>query len=243
MAGEPKRSVLGRVFEVLDCFDRADPEQSISEVCRRTGLPSATVHRLLASLVEWGAVERTSRGCYRLGTHLWSLGHRVPEERQLRDVARPHLVDLHSSLRLPVMLVSRERDQAILMDSITGRAHQGVWSQDRTAPLAEHPAGLAIMAYAAGARGVDGEVTDLRLRRRLGEVRRAGHVVGTYGSPVPTLWVAAPIHDLERAVHKSLAVALPGATSVPAALPALVQQAAANITDDLRQAQRVAQEA
>ena len=243
MSVDTKRSVLGRVFEVLDCFDRADPEQSISAVCRKTGLPSATVHRLLASLVEWGAVERTSRGCYRLGTHLWSLGHRVPEVRQLRDVARPHLVDLHASLRLPVMLVSRERDRAILMDSITGRAHQAVWSQDRTAPLAEHPAGHAILAFASPPHGVDGVVTDLPLHRFLGEVRRVGYAVGAYGSVHPTLWVAAPIHDLERVVDKSLAVALPGATAVPAGLPALVRHAATNITDDLRAAQRVAQEA
>lgn len=243
MTVDAKRSVLGRVFEVLDCFDRADPEQSIAAVCRKTGLPSATVHRLLASLVEWGAVERTSRGCYRLGTHLWSLGHRVPEVRQLRDVARPHLVDLHATLRLPVMLVSRERDRAILMDSITGRAHQAVWSQDRTAPLSDHPAGHAIMAFAPAPPAGGGDVPDLRLHRLLGEVRRVGYAVGTYGTTPSTLWVAAPIHDLERAVDKSLAVALPGSTSVPAALPGLIRRAAGNISEELRSVQRVAQEA
>lgn len=46
-----KRSVLGRAFDILDCFAGDEPEQTIAGVCAQTRLPAATVHRMLAHLV------------------------------------------------------------------------------------------------------------------------------------------------------------------------------------------------
>ena len=77
-----KRSVLGRAFDILDCFFASESEQTISTLCNQTGLPPATVHRMLASLVEWGAIERTSRGHYRLR------GVRVLHRRGTREATR-----------------------------------------------------------------------------------------------------------------------------------------------------------
>ena len=79
---ENRRSVLGRAFDILECFTDAEPEQTIGSLCAATGLPPATVHRMLASLVEWGAVERAARGKYRLGMRLWRLGWGVPGARR-----------------------------------------------------------------------------------------------------------------------------------------------------------------
>ena len=94
---ESRRSVLGRAFDILECFADGEPEQTIGSLCAKTDLPPATVHRMLANLTEWGAVERTSRGRYRLGMRLWRLGWGVPSARNLKDIARPYLVDLHGA--------------------------------------------------------------------------------------------------------------------------------------------------
>uniref|UniRef100_UPI000A8BA00D helix-turn-helix domain-containing protein n=1 Tax=Streptomyces hirsutus TaxID=35620 RepID=UPI000A8BA00D len=106
-----KRGVLARAFDILGCFTGGEPERSVADICAVTDLPPATVHRMLATLSEHGAIERTGRGRYRLGPRLWRLGHGVPDIRLLRDCARPALVDLHASTRLPVALVTREGDR------------------------------------------------------------------------------------------------------------------------------------
>ncbi|HET9647693.1 MAG TPA: helix-turn-helix domain-containing protein [Microlunatus sp.] len=61
----PGRSDTGgrtsRAFAILDTF-LDHPEQTHGSITRATGFSPATVHRLLAEMVAWGAVERTALG-------------------------------------------------------------------------------------------------------------------------------------------------------------------------------------
>ncbi|CAM5437952.1 hypothetical protein SHIRM173S_00814 [Streptomyces hirsutus] len=59
--------MLARAFDILGCFTGGEPERSVADICAVTDLPPATVHRMLATLSEHGAIERTGRGRYRLG--------------------------------------------------------------------------------------------------------------------------------------------------------------------------------
>jgi DNA-binding IclR family transcriptional regulator len=67
------RTVLGRATAILDSFTRERPVLRLMEISRRTGLPTATVHRVIAELCEWGAVERTADLRYRIGPRLGRL--------------------------------------------------------------------------------------------------------------------------------------------------------------------------
>ena len=73
---EERRSLLRRALSVLDAFEYRDRDISLAELTRRAGLPKPTVLRILAELVDWGAVERTDRG-YQLGVRLFMLGEKV----------------------------------------------------------------------------------------------------------------------------------------------------------------------
>lgn len=237
LEGDHKRSVLGRAFDILDCFGADTPEQTIAGVCSQTGLPPATVHRMLAHLVEWGAVERASRGRYRLGRRLWRLGWGVPEVRRLRDVARPFLVDLYSATGAPVALWSRERDQAILSDLIAGHKTAGAWQPVRRVPLTESAGGLAMLAHLPldellGAPELqDREGGEFVLRQRLGEVRRAGYAVSR--SDGDSTLVAAPIFDEDGQVRAAVSVRLSAEPLNPAALARIVIEAALLISRGL----------
>src|SRR3954447_15521935 len=62
------RSVLGRALAVLETFSAEQREQTLGSIQQRAGLPSATTHRLVAELVEWGrwtalAGAGTGSGC------------------------------------------------------------------------------------------------------------------------------------------------------------------------------------
>lgn len=211
---ESKRSVLGRVFDILECFTDEAPEQTISSLCGRTGLPPATVHRLLATLAEWGAVERASRGRYRLGMRLWRLGWGVPAARVLKDVARPHLVDLHALTGEIATLCSRDDADVIVTDVIAGRAASRQWQLPRRTSITSTAAGLAFLAHlpdpdvrdlvAVARPDSHWPTAELAQRQLLDEVRRNGYAVTC--TPGGIAWVAAPILDQTRAVRSVIAM-------------------------------------
>ncbi len=56
------KSVSARLLSVLGAFDDTHRRLTLSELSRRSGLPIATTHRLVAELVEWGALTRLTAG-------------------------------------------------------------------------------------------------------------------------------------------------------------------------------------
>ncbi len=114
----PPVSVVGRVMSILRCFDANNCQQlTLAEVTAISRLPKATVHRLLGSLSEWGMIERTDTG-FRLGIQLFELGMRVPRQISLRDIALPHLLDLHEATKETVQLAVLDgRDMLFLAKS------------------------------------------------------------------------------------------------------------------------------
>jgi DNA-binding IclR family transcriptional regulator len=91
---KPGGSMLTRGLALLDAYRIGEVELSQAELARRTNLPKPTVHRLVAELVEWQALERTKTGV-RLGPRLYLLGQRVPRIRLVRSASQPHLDRLH----------------------------------------------------------------------------------------------------------------------------------------------------
>src|SRR5262249_6027176 len=84
-------------------FSPGDRWLRLADITERTGYPKATVHRLTAQLVEWGALQKIDNWL-RLGSHLFEVGYMVPHFRLLRESAGPLLVDLHAQTKLTVKL-------------------------------------------------------------------------------------------------------------------------------------------
>jgi DNA-binding IclR family transcriptional regulator len=87
-------SMLTRGLALLAAYRTGEVELSQTELARRTNLPKPTVHRLVAELVEWQALERTKAGV-RLGPWLYLLGENVPRISMLRSASQPYLDRLH----------------------------------------------------------------------------------------------------------------------------------------------------
>ena len=73
------RGVIETAFDVLDHVAALQPARLI-DLSETTGIPRATVHRLLKQLIEVGAVRRDGTR-YRLGASLLGLGALVSPER------------------------------------------------------------------------------------------------------------------------------------------------------------------
>lgn len=237
-----RRSVLGRVFDILDCFSGPEPDQSITSLCDQTGLPAATVHRLLATLVDWGAVERSGRGQYRLGMRLWRLGWGVPEARTVRDVARPHMVDLYAATGELVVLGSRDGDDLLLVDQIAGSAAGQALRAGRRRPLGSCAAGLLYLAHmdldelrsrlAESTLGLPEPLRrdEFKLLQLLGEIRRTGMASTRDRGCV---WLSAPVFNEESDLRSTISVLLPHDRARLARLTPLIARAAREISAGL----------
>ncbi|MGY1694017.1 MULTISPECIES: IclR family transcriptional regulator [unclassified Geodermatophilus] len=222
MAGgsaERGRSVTSRALAILDAFDASAPRLSLSEIAERSGTPLTTTHRLLAELTGWGALSRRADGRYEIGRKLWDLGLLAPVSLELRQVAAPFLLDVHTATRDTVHLAVRDGTSALYVERISGRESVPVVSQVGSrlplhatgvgkVLLAAAPDDVVAEALAAPVRATRHTVVDPgRLRRELGEVRRRGWARTAEEMSLGTLSVAVPVR-VERAGSTVVAAAL-----------------------------------
>src|SRR5262249_60254904 len=92
---------------------------ALSELARRAGLPKTTVHRLAGELTRCGLLERAD-GRLRLGLKLFELGQLVPQQRDIRDAARPVMSDLREATRHSVNLGILEGGDVVYVDILAG---------------------------------------------------------------------------------------------------------------------------
>lgn len=198
--------MASRVLHLLGAFTPGRPAMTLSELARHADVPLSTAHRMVAQLVEWGALERHEDGCYRIGLRLWELAALAPRGPGLRERALPYLQDLSQVTRENVQLAVREGTEIVFVEHIAGSTAVPVFTRVGT----RFPAtgvGLVLIAHApvavqddvlAGAfeRFTPHTITDPQLlRRRLADVRATGFAVSDRQVTDDALSVAAPLHD------------------------------------------------
>ncbi len=87
---------IQRSFSVLREMAAIGGQSTVGQVARATGLPKSTVSRLMAALEEVGVVERLdgAAGTYAIGPGLAALSGNVSVIGAVRQLLRPHLLDL-----------------------------------------------------------------------------------------------------------------------------------------------------
>jgi DNA-binding IclR family transcriptional regulator len=152
MAGNtsvPGATVTSRVMALLGAFDAGHRELSLSDLARRSGVPVATAHRLVAELTEWGALYRTGSGRYVVGRRLWDIGLLAPVARELREVAIPFLYDLYGATLETVHLAVREDDHVLYLETLSGtRSVPVVSTVGSRLPMHATGVGKVLLAYA-----------------------------------------------------------------------------------------------
>nr|WP_211176570.1 IclR family transcriptional regulator [Pseudonocardia acidicola] len=204
---ETPNSVLGRAFTLLTAFRPGDAELSLAELCRRTGLPKATAHRLLAELADWDIVERTPTGV-RLGMRLFELGQLAPLQRGLREAAAPFLTDLFEATLETVHLAVPDGTDVVYVQKIDGRRGPAVASRvGGRMPAYCTGVGKALLAFgpperlaAVLAAGLERRtprtvIAPGLLDQELAAVRRRGVAEEHEESTVGIACVAAPVLD------------------------------------------------
>jgi len=98
------RSVLGRASTLLRAFSSERPVLSLGDLAAHAKLPKSTTHRIAATLVRCGVLQRYGAFGYCVGSWLHDVGLLAPTRYRLTSAAAPFLHELHEQTRGTVHL-------------------------------------------------------------------------------------------------------------------------------------------
>jgi DNA-binding IclR family transcriptional regulator len=112
---------VDRAVAIMREFSVNEPVLGVTQLSDRLGLHKSTVHRLLASLVQGGLVERDARSRkYRLGIQLIELGSTVANSRKMLQAAQPYLRYLADKAEEVAYLAVQDGDEVLNLVQVPG---------------------------------------------------------------------------------------------------------------------------
>ena len=231
-------SSLTRAVRVLEAFGPDDPELTVSEIARRSGLHVATASRLVAQLAAHGLLSRGEDRRVRIGMRMWELASRASPTRSLRDAAMPYLEDLHAVVGHHVQLAVPDGDEVLFLERLTAR--DAVINYSRIAgrlPLHISSSGHVLLAFGPPelrervlARPLERYTAATttspdRLRASLEQVRRQGFALLAGHVHEDATGIAVPVRDGLGEVVAALSVIVPNDDRAVSAVPALLAAA------------------
>jgi DNA-binding IclR family transcriptional regulator len=162
---------VGTALDVLECF-ALDGSLGVSDIARRLGVAKSTAHRLLQTLVSRVFAEQDPvSGQYRLGLHLFELGHLAQARNELRHAALPIVRQVAAVTGLTVNLAVPDGPDTVFVERIESPDGVHVLGHvGRRFPAHVTSSGKAIAAFSTDAA---------RARREAGFPPRVSHTVRT----------------------------------------------------------------
>jgi len=212
-----------RATRLLKAFDNGPAELGVMELSRRVDLHKSTVSRLLATLEREGLIERVpATDKYRLGFLLVRLAGQVMHFGDVREAARPVLVELSERSHETVHLAVLDGDEVVNVEQIAGphMVREANWVGRRT-PLNCVANGKALLAFQPAPtierilsgplpRYTEQTITDpQRLRRDLARARERGYAQALGEIEEGLNAVAAPVRDAAGAIVAAVSVSGP----------------------------------
>lgn len=207
-------------------------------------MPRSTIHRLLATIVNAGFLDRTRRGEYAVSIGLWRIGASAISQRAMHDEIRVALQRLVDETEETAHYSIYERGMAVYVEKIDGthpvRAYTFVGGRSPAYASATGKALLAAQAEEEVARVAAGierftptTLAPDALAREMEAVRTRGYAVNR-GEWREGVWgVAAPVFDRAGALVGAIGVSGPE-ERIEAALPEfgpLIRSRAAALTE------------
>lgn len=138
-AGTPQLRSLKRTLVMLEAVIEDGGRSSVAELARRAGIPPATAHRQVTTLVAESYLMASGGGRHVAGARLVGLLHRVDEKQVIANVAAPLLHELAVRVRSVVQLGTFENDMVTYRIK-TGRGANALFTR----------VGMQLEAYCSG---------------------------------------------------------------------------------------------
>jgi DNA-binding IclR family transcriptional regulator len=220
-----ERNPVSRAFQILGWMAGAEGDAwALGEIAAGVGMHPATVHRVLAQLVEEGLVRQDPGGAYGLGLAFLRLAWQASGRASLRDAAGPALQRLSEDTGETAWLALYEpsRRQMIFAAAVESpQPIRHVRPVNEWLPVHGGASGRALLAFLpeaereaivdAGLEAVtENTVTDPdALRRALADVRRRGYAVSRGERVLGGVGVAAPVLARDGRLLGAVGVGVP----------------------------------
>jgi IclR family acetate operon transcriptional repressor len=222
---------IDRAVAILRCFDARQPEIGISDLARRTGLSTSTVHRLLVSMSDNDLVRQSSDRRYSLGPLVIQLGRNGGIPSTFIDAALPVATaardEVDETVGIHELLPNGQR---AVVDQVESRQElRRTYTELGTPlPIAHGAPGKAMLAFMPAerrewwlAQGIDAATPSTiadpgLLRAQLAEIRERGWSYSDAERTPGIRAVAAPVFDHTGAVIGALGYSVPTVRMDPA---------------------------
>lgn len=204
--------------------DSGNGGATFTAIVQDSGVPKSTAHRLLRELAEIGAVQHDeSSKTYVGGLLLARLGSAVMTKYDIRNKARPHLVELHRQTGHTATLGVRDGSRGVYVDKIDNRdfgirLHSEV---GKSFPLHCTGIGKVMLAWLSPSerqQALSGKlesytrntVTNKKvLAQTLAEIREKGYAIDDEEITRGFVCVAAPVFGPDGQIAGALSCTLP----------------------------------
>lgn len=215
---------VSRALDLFAAVVRADGSSGVSELAATSGLPIATVHRLLATLAAKGFVlrdEETRR--YSVGPVAVDVSSRIRAHDALPDVAAPFLLELVGLTGESANLAILDGNAAVYVGHVASPRTVRMFTEaGNRAPLHASGTGKVLLANLPDDRRnalvsvlvleqhTRRTITDREdLRRELDRVRRTGTAIDNGEFEDGVRCIAVPVRDARDRVVAAISVSGP----------------------------------
>ena len=218
---------IARVMLILDTLAQYPQGLGLGNLAQNVDLPKGTTHRLISSLAHFDLVRQDPYSKhYMLGFKLVELGNVLLDQVDLRNEARPIILDLAEKVQETIHLVIRDHHKALYIDKVnlytSGSGLQMVSRLGSHIPLHCSSVGKVLMAYLPEdlrddiihktglQRRTNNTITDPdELKAHLQKVRRQGFAIDNEENEKGIRCVAAPIRDESGSVTAAISISGP----------------------------------
>ncbi len=215
---------LGRALGLLDILAENSGECSLGEISQVSKLPPSTVHRLLASLQQFGyVVQNKLTSNYALGENLILLGRKAERQRDVSNLARPYLEHLASETKETANLTTLVGNSVMQLDHIDSPNMLKVtWDAGQRFPVHASASGKVFLAYLSDDerekifKSIKLEsftrrtiVDAKKSRAELEMIRRRGYAIDDAEREEGVRCIAAPIFDARGRAIAAVSVSGP----------------------------------
>lgn len=236
-------AVIGKLFRIIECIAASEDDSvSLAKLTEQTGIPKATLYRLLNDLIEPGIVSHDHEG-YALGSRLFELGNAVPRYQRLTDTASPYLEELAAVTGDTAHLATLHDREVLYLSKVPGRYHVRVPTSAGTrVPPMSTALGKVLVGWSAPQVREEVVMAGVRPRtrntvvlphlimRQLVQARRDGFATEIEEFKLGVGCVAAPIFDSMGAVVAAVSISGDPSTKRAGMLPRQLSKIAERIS-------------
>ena len=231
--------VLAKALDALNVLASEPSGLTLSELSLRLDLPKSSVFRYLATLEQYGFVERTSEtDRYELGLRLFELGNLVASQFDYIQAALPFMRSLLEKFGETVNLAILRDSQVVYLQILEGTRSMRMAAQPGLRNLPHATAlGKAILAYLpeqdvlaiVAQNGLPAltphTITSVdKLQAELEQVRRQCYAIDNIENEEGVRCIAAPIFDHDNQVIAAVSLSGPVNRMSPLQIEAIAKE-------------------